>query len=356
MPSSLAHRWFLPAATLLLLGACSAADTLGTTGVPADDASLYAVSGSTMITATRLPGLSKATSEAFDVNDNGVIAGSSKDASGAFRPVRWTKSGTTWTVSALQGNGVAEAVNLDGVAAGRGDRLALAWLANGSRIVLDSGQARDINKHNIIVGRKSGSPAGAAAWMPNSNGGWTVHLLPSPPGGGTSEALGINDSNVAVGEAFDAMGRGIAVMWTYDSATGQWSVPTVLTGGNGSVAADINASGMVVGSSPPCNDALNCNWNATVWESPYFRRLIPGFDGGRAVGQGIDDTGAIVGTSGTSSTRAFWAPAGATSGQELRPPKGLLGGRANGMNNKGVVVGGGLSGSTIYAVVWTRPT
>lgn len=355
MPATLAYRWFLPTTILVLLGACSAADTANTTGVAPSEPSLAVTGSSTVINAARLPGLSKRTSEAFDVNDNGVVVGSSQDASGAFRPVRWTKSGTSWVITALQGNGVADAINVDGIVAGRGDRRALAWLASGSRFDLGPGQARDINRNKIVVGLTTGSPGGAAAWMPNPQGGWyPAQLLPGPPGGLSSEAFGINDNNVAVGEATDATGQGVAVTWTYDSVTGQWSDPTVLNGGNGSVAADINVSGLVVGSSPPCSDAMSCNWNAAVWESPNARRLIPGLDGGRAVGEDIDDSGAIVGASGINDKRAFWAPSGFAVGQELKAPKGLSGGRANGMNNRGVMVGGGFSGSTIHAVVWTR--
>ena len=346
----------LPTAALLLLGACSASDMTLMTGVAPDDLAMAAKGTSAGITATRLPSLGKGSTEAFDVNDNGVIVGTSKDATGVSRPVRWTKIGGSWAITAFTGAGVAEAINVYGVAAGHGDSRALAWRADGSQVDLGPGRASGINKHGVIIGVSNAPSQGPAAWWPEGSGWSGPLMLPKLPGGGWAEAFGISDNNVAVGHAFDAAGEERAVRWTYDSATGRWSEPTVLFGLNGNTATGINANGSIVGSSPPCTDVLVCNWNAAVWEAltaTTQRRLIPGLDGGRSIGMDIDDTGAIVGTSGIS-TRPFWAPSGATKAQELAPPKGLSGGRANGMNNTGMMVGGSFSGSTISAVVWTR--
>jgi hypothetical protein len=96
-------------------------------------------------------------SVALDVNDSGVIVGSSNDASGAALAVRWTPLDSGWTYTIL-GPGAAVAINNGGLVLRRSyDILTRDWsssvhLPSGSEVALGLVFVNDISNNGTIIG------------------------------------------------------------------------------------------------------------------------------------------------------------------------------------------------------------
>ncbi len=241
--------------------------------------------------------------------------------------------------------------------------------------------AQDINNRGQVVGRSVGAVTTAVVWDPDGN---ATALLPLP-GATSSFGEGINNRGQVVGRSStnDPCPVDTAVVW---DRHGVATPLAPLPGDVVSRAFAINSRGDVSGLSlgpliaPP---ACAAAWTAVIWDkdgnptalSPLtapaplggFYESGTGFFGG---GGGMNNRGAVV---GVSINAAPVDPAGdfifvGTLWDRQHNPNRLLadvgcvpvGGceiqLTNGINNSGVVAGGGWDINTFapYATVWDR--
>lgn len=302
------------------------------------------------------------TSSAWAINSSGtVVGGSGNQAGTTFVPVRWTPSGTTWTISALagSGDGVALGINDAGTIVGQRNQVAFLWTTAGAAIPLGPGNANDINQSETVVGSSGGI---AAVWTKTSATTWSgPELLPILPGGqgqfATSEAMGINDANVVVGHAWDANGVERAVKWELSS--GQWIGPTIVDQTFASYIWDINELGDMAGGFCGAPAPPTCNaFDAVFWPSGGAALVLPGISNWSSA-VGLNNLGEVVGWSNTAARRnivpktmpVFWSSAVL---RRLFLPPGFIGGMANGINDNGQAVGNATRSTGLdNAAVWT---
>lgn len=237
-------------------------------------------------------------SEAHDVNEAGQVIGWSDAADGQSHIVRWDRHGTITDLGAVTdvGGSIDSVlrINARGAAAttivkyDNGKRHAARWDGHGGVDLgtLPGGEeswANDINDAGIVVGRgyfaiPNGVLMHALRWekdgritdlgVPDSwseanainNAGevvgttafgaarWdargTMTMLDRLPGGGYSEAYGINEAGVAVGNAQAADGNTHAVSW---DRQGRITDLGTLPGARYSSASGITANGLASG-------------------------------------------------------------------------------------------------------------
>lgn len=276
-----------------------------------------------------LPG--DATSMAFDVNDHGLIVGTSTTAPSTDHAVVW-RHGTVRRLPGTLGlDSAAFGVNDAGRVVGRIGSEAAWW--KGGRLVrlgtLPGGsrsQAEDISEDGVIVGwsddasgvgsvpvwwfrgrihelalptgRASGSAqaisprgriggtAGAAVvWV-----GGRPRLLPDLVGYVGGQALGVNDRGIAVGFAQSTESMTRPVLWRPDGVRAL-QVSELVTAG---MATDVNSWNTVVGWVFAEGRARPSLW----WRGQYLE-LGPGTGPGQALG--LNDHGLAVGWSGTGA-------------------------------------------------------
>ena len=147
-----------------------------------------------------------------------------------------------------------------------------------------------INKAGHVVGFTTGDPAGSSAVLWD---GKKAKVLPTL-GGETSQALGINDADVAVGASSAAPGADPqACRWEKGVVTALPVDPGV------SVAIDINAKGQIVGS-----NALS---HAVLWDNGDATDLGT-LGGDVSLARTINASGKIAGHSATVSGVPFGTP------------------------------------------------
>ncbi len=352
-------------ATLVILAACSGESPDTLTG-PAGTAPIALAKGGTPgpptgggsadVTPVALAHLYKrGLSNAQGINGAGVVAGSSEDENGTFRPVLWLPAGSGWgapqQLSSGDGDGAALAINENGFVAGsviqNGQQIAAIWRPDGSRVDLGPGQAKDINAGNTAVGSATG--IGAVVWRYDvSTDGWRIEALPQGAGG---IVLGISDDDVAVGFGGPP---DHAIAWEYHG--GAWSDPTPLpqTGFAGSSAR--RASGAIVGGVWLNLDG--CAFAAAVWSSASAEPLlIPGLSGARSEGSDVAPGGELVGEDWDScigGVRAFWwSPADGL--RWLLPLRKNENTHPNAISSTGLVAGVSEGAAARRAVVWRIP-
>jgi probable HAF family extracellular repeat protein len=189
-----------------------------------------------------------------------------------------------------------------------------------------------VNDSGQVVGdsRQTGRPGHAFLWDA-TNG---MQDLGTLPGDRFSFGNGINDSGQVVGSAEPiAVGLGHAFLW--DAVNGMQDLGT-LPGGRNSIANAINNNGQVVGWSSIADGSTH----AFLWDASNGMQdlgTLPGGDGS-SFAHGINDSGQVVGISGSSNGRAFlWD---AVNGmQDLGTLPGGRSANANGINSTGQVVG-----------------
>jgi probable HAF family extracellular repeat protein len=162
-------------------------------------------------------------SEAFAINDAGVIAGFSGGPSG-LRAVLWI-GGTARRLGSLPGSDHSEAAGLNstGDAAGFSDgadgRRAILWPKSGAIRDLGvlpgdvSSYASAINNARQVVGTSEGQNGSRAFLWSESEG---MQNLGTLPGGAHSRAAGINASGQVVGSSDSSFGQR-AFLWTQSS-------------------------------------------------------------------------------------------------------------------------------------------
>jgi uncharacterized membrane protein len=203
--------------------------------------------------------------------------------------------------------------------------------------------ATDVNASKWVVGQCFNSTA--VLWR-STNERTRLDTVAAP----SSYAAAINAFGQVVGSATRcSLCRVVsAVVWEADGAL-RYLDP--LDGGIASRAADINASGDVVGTSfsAPASPSDPSLTRAVMWRSLSIVDLgtLPGFPASEAIA--LNDRGAVVGNSctptcyspGSVATRGFLWDNGSLADLGARKPSAI--------NNHGVVVGTGESGPFVWA-------
>ncbi|WP_370964462.1 hypothetical protein [Amycolatopsis sp. cg9] len=287
-----------------------------------------------------LPGMDR--SDPKGINDRGTVVGDAFPDPGYFRQaVKWDSRGRIAKLAAVTGFDYSRsvAVNDGDTVIGEAydfsaDYRAVRWNRDGTATLLPlppgvyfGSQARAINNAGEIVGDVGNVPL---RW---DRDGHVMQL--DTLGGGWSSPQAINDSGIAVGYGQDSAGRSRALKWDR-----QGHVTDLGTlGGAHSQAVAINAKGEVLGTSSTSDGTT-----VTVrWDSSGRITGLPEID----YPQAINDRGDVLGRT------ALWSPGGRIT--RLAPLADGEFADANGMNDDAVV---GLSsrttenGSVYHAVLW----
>jgi probable HAF family extracellular repeat protein len=227
-------------------------------------------------------------SYAFDINNTGVIVGTSTlggDREGhAFK----FSNGVMSDLGALGGYGtVAHAVNSEGTIVGRTDSTGFGTLRafsykDGNVIDLGAGDAYGINAGGTIVGL-------GVRHAFSYTGGILTDL--GTLGGAFSGAYAINDSGTIVGESETALGHDHAFSYTQGIMTDLGT----LVGGTFSRATSINNTGTIVGTSTLGGDREG---HAFKFSNGVMSDLGT-LGGTSSIARDINSAGTIVGSSST---------------------------------------------------------
>lgn len=290
--------------------------------------------------------------EAYAINGDGVIAGSSDTDGGNSHAVIWDENGVR-SLGALPGDPVSVAfdINESGQLAGwseTNDGIAHAvwWDERGEIIGLDDlpdaigSSAFGINDNGLIVGSSTGLDGGvyATSWDDG-----TPSLLPALPGDLQSTALDVNNAGQIIGWSGspDAVQR--AVLWQDGEVTALGELP----GHTVSTAFGINADGQIVGVSSSASEAM-----PVIWDDGQLSVIDLPSGYAWAIAFGISDNGVIAGTAGQRDGDSFamvWADGQAT-GLDALPNHEASGAYA--VNGTGQVVGWSSLDGVSHAVTW----
>ncbi|MEV4641193.1 hypothetical protein AB0J80_28015 [Actinoplanes sp. NPDC049548] len=228
------------------------------------------------------------------INDAGRIAGTAtRPSTGYGYPVRWEASGAITDLGGTIDNalGVGNAIDPSGQVAGgqrpggsEGGPLGTLYRADGSRVDLgpDLGVANGIN----AVGQVVGDPS--YVWQAGA-----ARFLPGFSGDGSGRATAININGTVVGSAGAGQGD-LAVRWDGTAPVSLGSVAGIPH----NTANAINAAGQIVGTADPlCTPCAAPR--AWVWQAgtlTLLDDLIPAGSGwSLQQANGINDRGQIVG-------------------------------------------------------------
>ena len=309
-------------------------------------------------------------STAYDVNDDGVVAGyvgvgSSVDVRAA------TCDDGTLAYLPLPGDAtgsIALAINNVGQVAGQlnlpsGASEAVVWNPDGSttRLGFLPGSspyawtgAMDINDHGWVVGQAYAPPDGIRAYVWRGSG--PIEVLPMPSGANSSYAYAINNAGAIAGSASTGYPLpppyppSVAVVWQEGVA----HVLPPLADGAAASASDINDAGQVVGNSA----TTAAPWlvrHAVLWDegSPIdLGSLGRSFGLASVINAEGDIAGYATDPTGTESHAFAWSNGTLSL---LDPAPGDVRSVALGINRSGEVVGISslTSGSLGHAVSWT---
>ena len=263
-------------------------------------------------------------SVATAINESGLIVGSSLNASGQRRAVLWGFGGPIDLGSMSGGWSRANDINDAGLVVGTDD-------------IENHGP----NERGFLV-----SPQGGV-WYQDLDFDGNNDLMVGLPtlGGVRSGGKGINNSGLAVGYADPSGGSEVAAQW-------DTTVPPLtavqLTGG--SIAGDVNDSGLVVGGRP--------NSPACVWDDPSTRRDLPVLAGGNSFAHGVNNNDVVVGfgpNAGGQRRAQLWMPDLAGDYLTATDLPSLSGdwSEAYNVNDAGYVVGESrVAGGDHHAFIW----
>jgi len=330
-------------------------------------------------------------SQAYDVNDKGMVVGGSWDAYGYYHAFKWSKATGMVDLNPFGSSlSSARTVNNKGDIAGTWtpDAFALEraclWRANGEFVDLGAlfggddtmTYPTDINEHGCVVGRAYSnsdvmSPSShvgrAVMWSLTSNG-YVIRDLGTLPGGTWAWAYGINERDEVVGMS-ETYRSGMAnpevhaFKWTLSGGMKDIWHAEGLSQDQVSAAFAINDYGQIV------LDVyyLNTYTGANYIQSGYLFRKVgstipigPTFGGKATYARELNNNGDVVG--------AVWTSGFVTRSSLMLPFNGrplclgsVMGGAdswAMSINNLGQVTGGGqvsIGGWIEYhAILWSR--
>ena len=239
---------------------------------------------------------------AYGVNDLGQVVGRARNRNAVDRPVFWSSA-------------AALPVDMGELRAG------------------GAGEALDVNRHGMAVGRAEVEPYMHHAFIWTQAGG----MVDIGPATGISMASAVNDSGKVVGTAEipGALHRGF--VWT--QAGGR--VPLGTFGGQHSSAADINLKGQVAGTA---SNAAGRD-RAFLWTQAGGMQDLGTLGGRWSIATAINDLGVVVGYSETAAGQTLpfaWSP---------RTGMRAIGSAwtyAQGVNRSGLVVGDVDGGYPVY--------
>jgi hypothetical protein len=245
-------------------------------------------------------------SAASDINDSGVIVGSSyNDATGEPIAVRWTPVDSGWSYSIL-GLGGAIAINNAGlIARVHFDRAARAWhswiyTATGDELDFGPVSIVDISNNGTIVGRiyDDALRSTDVVWRQLSPTTWGAAETLSIPAGFTTASLSrINGVGDVVGFVSNSDPYSFrAVVWKFRN--GQWLIPDPVDLQLPSGASAINDAGAMVGHVTPCVVRLpNCYPTPVFWPSVgAARRMLPTLYNTQGFVSGVNNANLAVGS------------------------------------------------------------
>lgn len=250
------------------------------------------------------------TSEAFGLNDAGVVVGKAEPGDGTTHAFRWYKGTMTDLGAGAAGRAEANDVNASGVACGLMELGDPVWTA----------QAHTWNL------------AGAATPLGTLGGEW-------------SEAYAINTGGHVVGAASTADEDAHAFYWDGTRMT------DLHPGGFESYAYGVNDKGQAVGGWGNWNNDGGDPYTACVWQSGSKRDLA-GLGGTWAEAYDINEGGVAVGQAETGG-KAYHAVVWDAAGPHDIHPAGAESSLAYRINEAGQVVGTfNLAGATRRAFLW----
>jgi probable HAF family extracellular repeat protein len=268
-------------------------------------------------------------SNAYDINDDGVIVGSVR-IEGVEKPCRWdTPTSAPVLLALLEGTdrGRARSINNDGTIAGfvTADEWVVVWLPDGTiedlnPTVRESYEPTQINDEGVFVGNAEVIEA-AYRWSDESGFVFLGSLEGSDDddaGPGESDGNGLNASGVTVGGSENEDGELRA--FRYTEARGIVALGEPPEGDNGVIARAINDAGLVAGSgqSTDIEGTILTSQPAVTFMLETDRQFttLPTLGGTRAepTNAGINQCGVIVGwafPSGSTDRRAVaWVAPG----------------------------------------------
>ena len=248
----------------------------------------------------------------------------------------------------------------------------------------------------LMVGEgvdKAGVRWGAYWYVDLASGAHQAGFFPTPPGTSLSYALGVNQSEVVVGDVVLTTGGEVPILWSPGSWTpsflnvtgigngnanaisdageivgfgvdqpavwdGQIRTDLSTLGGNVNQALGVNAAGVVVGTSQYFGDQ---NSRAFVWTRPGPIVELPAAGSTESFAMAINDAGVIVGFVWTAiggEHAVRWLPPATTGGTYTIQDLGLASSVAYDINNAGEIVGNYLPSSSSYsrAFYWINGT
>jgi probable HAF family extracellular repeat protein len=257
---------------------------------------------------------------AEDINNHGVIAGSSDDAARQRRAVVWTMTDGSWTIRNLGtasgtccssaygvNNGVAgdpsSAVVVGSSAVPSGGSHAVMWRQSGTDwLVEDLGTlpgdvasaAHDVNDGGTVVGISGNTldVYSAFRWTPSTG------MVRLPGLGGETYALAVSNTGDIAGLSTDAAGNRHAVRWLAGSDA---IVDLGTLGGCCSEGYGINGLGDIVGVS---SIGLRSGTQHAFLSKPGGRITDLGALRGQSAARDLNDFGTVVGGSGKAQLHA----------------------------------------------------
>lgn len=252
---------------------------------------------------TALPEPFGTRSEAYDINDSGVVVGAAWDASGAQMAVRWTPSDTGWSYTVL-GKGATPAVNNAGlIPRVTFNNVARAWhtwihYPAGEDVDFGPVYVRDISNNGTIIGTVFDNALRGTdvVWRQVSPTSWGApETLPIPAGFTTASFWRINSVGDVIGSVATT-DSSFSVVWKFRN--GQWLTPEAVDRQLPSNAAGINDAGALAGSVLPCISGLpNCYSSPVFWPSAGgVRRVLPTLYNTQGSVTALNNANQVVGT------------------------------------------------------------
>jgi probable HAF family extracellular repeat protein len=297
------------------------------------------------------------------VNEQGQVTGRAYISGGAYSAFVWDGS-TARTLGTLGGTfSTGRAINDSSRIVGD----STPPNSQGHVFLYDGAQMTDVNVFSATQSSAAGVnsltqitgyyalPTGQSHAFVTSGGGGggSVIDLGTLSGYAASEATGINDSGVVVGNAYQNKYTLARRAWIYDSVNGMRPIGTL--GGWHSEALAVNSSGEIVGDSYILPyTATGNSTHAFLYQSNTMIDL--GTLGGiTSVARAINDTDQIVGSSTVANgqTHAFLYENGSMLDLNslIAAGSGMVLSDAAGISNTGLIAGTALVGNNPHAVL-----